>query len=481
MYGIAKNMTMNIKQVQALIDQGESGNVEFKTSTSQLKAAIQTLCAFLNGDGGTVLIGVTDSGKIVGQDVTDNTKKEIAKEIAKIEPPVQVKISYIAIGEGKKVIVLQTESANYKPYVYDARPYLRSESTTSRMPQHQYEQLLIKRNHLNYAWDETPAVGYGIEDLDENEIYSTVQQGINVNRIAAKAMGESIQDILLRLKLIKDDQLTNAAVLLFCKEVWPNYPQFHIKMARFKGITKTGEFIDNQSFYGNAFSVLSEASNFYSRHLPIASFYQETSFQRIDKPALPVLAIREALINAITHRDYSNRATSIALAIYDDRLEVWSYGKLTRELTIEDLSKSHHSHPRNQLVADLFYSRGFVEKWGTGTNKMIDYCKDDGVPLPIFEEYSGGLAVTFRFKESIGPATTMTSNRDNLTSRQKEIVDILSTEGMLSVRDIKDKLNSDVTERTLLRDITLLRGMGILTSYGSARNTLWGLGGGEIK
>lgn len=97
-----------------------------------------------------------------------------------------------------------------------------------------------------------------------------------------------------------------------------------LKMGRFIGTSITGDFIDNQQVYGNIFKILSEADYFMRRHLPIASFFQTNQFERMDKPSLPVLAVREAMINAVCHRDYSICSASMSLAIFDDRLEIWN-------------------------------------------------------------------------------------------------------------------------------------------------------------
>lgn len=468
-----RTIKMNIDDLKALIEQKESQTLEFKKSTSLLKTVFQTVCGFLNGSGGTVLIGVTDRGKIIGQEVSDSTKKEIAREISKFEPPIQVLITYVPVDHGKEVIVLTVKKGPYAPYVFDSRPYQRSQSTTSKMSQHQYEQLLVERSQLNYAWDEMLSTGYEIDDLDHEEIRRTVLQGVTANRISQHALNESIPNILKRLNLLRDERLTNAAILLFCKKVGPEYPQFHIKMARFKGITKTGAFIDNQSFYGNAFEVLSEASEFVRRHLPIASFYQENSFERVDLPALPVLAVREAIINAICHRDYADRMSYIAIAIYDDRLEIWSYGLLVSIITIADLKHEHKSHSRNSLVSNIFYLRNLVEKWGTGTNKMIDLCRDQDLQAPEFKEYSGGFAVIFKFKELIGSSIKTEPMTDKLTPRQNEIFDILEAEGPLTFQNIKIRLKTNVPERTLRRDLLAMTEIGVLGSKGQTNVRVW--------
>lgn len=465
---------MDIEHIQTLIQQQESDTLEFKKSTAQLKPAFETVCGFLNAKGGSVLIGVADNGDIIGQDVTDKTKQEIARELDKIEPHAAVQVEYIPCPNGKKVIFLKAPKGPHLPYTYDGRAFKRIQSTTTQMSQQQYKQLLTQGGQFNYRWDEMLAAAFDLSSLNQEEIQETIKQGIQADRIPSEALNDNLQNMLKRLKLMKDETLTNAAVILFAKnEHLRDYPQCHLKMARFRGNDKTGDFIDNQSVDGNAFFILAEATMFMKRHLPIASTYQQDKFERIDEPTLPVLAVREALINAICHRDYSNRSSSIALAIYDDRLEIWSYGLLPHELTVEDLKKSHTSHPRNQLVADIFFKRKLVEKWGTGTTKMIDLCEERHLPPPEFTEYSGGVSVTFRFKEPIRTITNTTILYENLTSRQKQIIDVLTKYGILRSRDILTKLGEPIPERTLRFDLGKLRKLNIVDKQGQSNTTRW--------
>src|SRR5438105_2796934 len=132
---------MDIDRVTALIQQGESNNLEFKTSTAKLHSVFETICAFLNGNGGTVLIGVKDNGQIVGQDVTDSTRLEIANLLSKLEPPTTLEISYIPVEKNKFVIKIDAISNRASmPYVLDGKPYWRVESSTKLMPQQRYQQ-----------------------------------------------------------------------------------------------------------------------------------------------------------------------------------------------------------------------------------------------------------------------------------------------------------------------------------------------------
>lgn len=212
------------------------------------------------------------------------------------------------------------------------------------------------------------------------------------------------------------------------------------------------------------------------RHLSIASFYQPDSFVRIDKPTLPVLAVREAVINAIVHRDYSQQAAAITLAIFDNRLEVWNNGFLSKELRIEDLKEKHRSYPRNRLIAKTFYKRGLIEGWGTGTVKIFERCREHGIPDPIFEEYSGGISVQFLFSESIqriGDHKRHKVSSVKMSKRQREILQILSKVGELKSRGIIEKLQAPLLERTLRRDLAALKKLGLIDYRGRGPNAFW--------
>ncbi|MHB1948491.1 MAG: RNA-binding domain-containing protein [Gammaproteobacteria bacterium] len=468
------DINMDITQIEELIKQGESQRLEFKKSTSLLRAAFESICAFLNAKGGTVLIGVTNSGEIVGQDVADITRLEIAREIKKIEPTPSVEVHYISINEKKYVIAIEVSSGKHAPYVYDGRAFERNQTTTERMSQHRYEQFIVRRGQLNHSWESQIAVGYDVNSLDHEQIRKAVKLGVDKQRISVEVLSYDIEHILTNWELLKDGHLINAAVVLFAKKIHPDHSNCLIRLARFRGTDKMGDFIDNQRVQGNAFQILSSVNDFVRRHLPIASFFESDSFQRIDQPAVPMLALREAIVNAISHRDYAN-ASSISLSIFDDRLVIWNNGELPPQLTIEDLKKRHESYPRNKIISTIFYDIGWVEGWGTGTVRMISYCQKNKTPEPEFEEYSGGFSVIFRLKEPMSSVTKKEPQdlQFELTTRQKEIVDILKSANELTTKNIMQNLSNPPAERTLRDDLASLKSKGIINSRGHARTTVW--------
>ena len=158
---------MKISELKRIVKAGESSTLEFKASMTQLRPAMETVCAFLNGKrGGIVLLGIKDNGDIVGADVTDKTQASIAHEIQKIEPSPNLEVHYIPLGK-KKVVVISAIPGPNGPYAYEARPFTRSESTTIIMRQEEYKRLLYAKGP---PWEGLTTNDCTIDDLDENRI-----------------------------------------------------------------------------------------------------------------------------------------------------------------------------------------------------------------------------------------------------------------------------------------------------------------------
>jgi hypothetical protein len=178
------------------------------------------------------------------------------------------------------------------------------------------------------------------------------------------------REALDKLGLRVEDRILRAAVVAFGKQMLPHYPQCGLRLARFRGTTKT-EFIDQRQLNGHAFQLLQEADFFLRRHLPVAGRIQPGVFEREDLPIFPPMALREALVNALCHRDYSIAGGAVSVAIFDDRLEITSTGTLPVGITVADLKREHTSKPRNPLIAEVFYRRGLIERWEISDRHMF--------------------------------------------------------------------------------------------------------------
>jgi len=385
----------NAKQLAALVKEGEGPALEFKRSTGELKEGMQTLCAFLNGSGGVVFFGVRPDDEAEGQEVSDQTLRDVAQAADRFEPPAHVSIHRIKLKAGREVVVAAVEGRrDVRPFTYEGRAYERVGSTTRRMPQAKYEKSLLERAHGTRRWENEPAEGVELRDIDRDEVFRIVEAAKSAGRLIGP-IGTRIADVLDRLKLRRDGRILQAAVVLFGKEFLPDYPQCELRMARFRGTDKT-EFLDQRHVRGPAFKLLEEAQLFCQRHFPLPGKIVPGKLQRVDTPLIPPDAMREILVNALIHRDYSIAGGAISLAIFDDRVEVWSAGTFPTGITHEKLSKSHQSVQRNPLIADVFYKTGLIEKWGRGTNRVIEMCVEAGIAPPKFEEITGAAVVTFK-------------------------------------------------------------------------------------
>lgn len=371
---------------------------------------------------------------------------------------------------GREVIVLHAEpSAGVGPFAFKGRPWTRVGTTTTAMAQATYERLLLERAQRSDPWENQPAPRFSTDDLDQDEVLRTVRDGIVAGRLP-ETSATTVPDILDRFGLRFDGQLTQAAVVLFARQAFPHYPQCVARLARFRGTTKD-EFIDEQQVRGHAFALLYAAMGFILRHIPIAGTFPEGSIVRKDEPMFPVAALREALVNALIHRRYDDSGGAIYVAIYDDRLEIWSNGGLPDGVTAESLKGEHRSHPRNKTLADVFYRRGLIEQWGRGTQKIVRLSVAQGNPEPDFAEVDGSVVVRFVPKASLGPRRIPSE----LTGRQEEILHVLSRVASASRKDIREAMANPPSDRTIQVELQRLTGLGLVEGDSAGRGSRWKL------
>lgn len=214
---------------------------------------------------------------------------------------------------------------------------------------------------------------------------------------------------------------------------------------------------------------MSEAIDFLSRQLPIAGRIEPGVFERVNEPLFPPVALREALVNAFCHRDYSHAGGAVSIAIYDDRLEIWSDGTLPFGLRPEDLKRDHLSRPRNPLIAEVFYRRGLVERWGRGTQRLVELCVRAGHPEPEFLEQAGAVCVRFLPSGYIAPYRVA----HDLTQRQRKLLQALAGSEARPLGELRAQVAPDTPERTLRDDLSHLKRLGLINSRGMGRGAVW--------
>ncbi|MCA9414279.1 MAG: hypothetical protein KC944_23910, partial [Candidatus Omnitrophica bacterium] len=314
----------------------------------------------------------------------------------KIEPPAFPDVETVDIGRGLSLILVRVPGSNGL-YSFEGRSYLRQGPTTRIMPRDEYERRLVERLHAHRRWENEPAADcVTISDLDEEEILNTLENAIRWGRIEAPSKRDP-ESVLTGLELIRDGVLLNAAVALYGKtdRLKTLYPQLGIRLARFRGENRLADFSDNRQYWGHAFSVLRRAETFLLDHVPIAGKVVSGKMIREDRPLYPPRATREALANAICHRDYTIPGGAVAVAMYDNHLEITNPGALQFGITPEKLIQPHESRPWNPIIANVFYRAGVIERWGSGTLNILDWCEENKNPEPTWSVESGSVYVTF--------------------------------------------------------------------------------------
>jgi ATP-dependent DNA helicase RecG len=460
-----------LEDIRGWIAADESETLELKETTGQRSDGTKTLCAFLNTRGGRVLFGVTPAGYPRGQDVTDKTLRDIAEEVRHIEPPAFPDIDRIDVGGGKEVIVVAVGRGQRRPYTDRGKAYRRLSSTTVEMSREEYNAMLLEVLHSTRRWESEVADGWTVDNLDTTEVQRTIDEGIRRGRLDDPGSRDPTE-MLRGLGVTREGALLRAAVVLFGRDdrLLPDFPQCLLRVARFRGTDRT-DFVDNRQFHGNAFELLKHAERFLRDSLPVASRIVPGVFERQDDPLYPPLALREALANALCHRDYEIGGGSVAIGIYDDRLEITSSGSLHFGLTAAALYRRHESLPWNPIIASVFYRRGFIESWGRGTLKMAELAEQAGLPRPEIDEIAGAVLVRFL------PARYLPPHRigHDLSERQRAILEALGAGVPMALQRIVADLGSDVSSRGVREDLRLLRTLGLVELSSHGRGARWSL------
>ena len=399
--------------------------------------------------GRHALFGITDKGDMVGQDVSEKTLRQLVQELGRIDPPVALPIEIVKFSPEKSIIVVHAEGPK-DVYTYDGRPYVRIGPTTTVMSRGIYQNLLMESIHASRRWETLPAKdAVGLEDLDMDEIQRTMDNAIRLGRLEP-GQDRSPELILRRFQLIEEDRMLNAAVALFGSQdsnsLQISYPQFSIRMARFRGVDRLADFDDNRQYWGNAFKLLQYAGSFLMDHVPIPGKVIPGKLIREDRPLYPSRATREGIANAICHRDYAGHGGAVTLSMFNDRVEIANSGTFHFGVTPESLAKPHISQPWNPLIASVFYRSGIIERWGTGTLNILAWCNKNQNPVPAWKDDKEHSTVTLTFF----PSTDLKEEKipeTHITDPVKRLLHFLDTEKSSS--QLRDALN--VTHRHYFR------------------------------
>lgn len=356
----------------------ESETVEFKSSLAELKQILETLSAFSNGGGGRIFVGVGDEGQIKGVDIGRNTIENLANEIKRnTDPPLYPSI-VVEKHDTKKVITIEVAKSPIKPVFAFDKAFKRVGRTNQRLTSGEIRELA--RYGVAYCYSAQIVKGATIDDISSGSVSEFVEQA--KERRGWTIEVHSTNEFLTKMGLVNQEGVTIAAILLFGKDPERFIVQSEVRCGRFKGIEPL-EFEDFDVIGGDIIAQVDDLMSSIRKNLKMEVKIRDTP-ERIERWEYPLPAIREGIINAICHRDYGE-TSNVQVRIFDDRLEIWSPGKLPPGITVDKLRREHESIPPNPLIARPFFLSGYIENWGTGTNRIIRECAEYGLPEPELE------------------------------------------------------------------------------------------------
>ena len=445
---------------------------------------LQWICGFANADGGTIYIGISNSGNVVGVQNPQKLMEDIPNKIASklgLYPDVR-----LLDREGKEIIEIEVRPSQ-DAVTLDGVLYKRVGATNQIVKGPALRDFYFRK--LGATWDARIVPGATIDAIAPEAIQYFLRNGIDRGRLPKESINDSPEKVLRNLKVMTPDgQMTMAALLLFGKD-----PQQYCLNARIK----IGRFGDSQAALMNqdlidgdlirmADRVMEALSTRYLIH-PI--HYKR--MRREEPLEIPEDGMREILYNAIIHKDYTGPDSQ--MRIFDDRITFWNQGSLPSGITPESLFQPHDSQPRNQLIANAFYMAGFIEAWGRGFEIISNAFKGEDLEVPTLVEEFGGVRVIIKREifyaiqhgGRIDPQTgrlikpgdkenDRENDRENpvvLTPRQEKLISIMRVNDRETTEEMKEKLGVSIA--TINRDITALKEKGVLTREGGDKGGRW--------
>ncbi len=413
----------------------ETQNIEYKSSWRD--EYLKWICGFANSNGGSIFIGKDDGGKVVGL----GDSKKLLEDI-----PNKVKDT---LGILVDVILNKTASGDFIEIVVEAYPYpvnykgqyhYRSGSTKQELKGVALDKFLLQRK--GKRWDGVPMPKVSVKELKQETLEFFRKRAFKSQRIEEDSLTDTNEHLIENLQLRENEFLKRAAILLF----HPN-PEKFVTGAYIKiGYFETDDDLKFQDeVHGNLFEQIEKTIDLlFTKYIKAEISYE--GINRVEKYEYPKEAVREALLNAIAHKDYSG-GVPIQISAYKDKIIFWNEGQLPENWTVKNLLEKHASRPYNPDIANALFRSGYIESWGRGTIKIIKECKQAGIPEPIFSYDSSDISVEFR--KDIYNEKHLKSL--DLNDRQVKAVLLAKEKGKITNSEYQT-LN-DVSRETATRDL----------------------------
>ena len=478
--------TDGVNYILYLLQKKESATLEFKALFDKNEVG-KVICSFLNRDGGQLVLGTEENQKVIGIKDAEKVASEIQNFLtAEIVPEPVVSVDVQTV-EKKNLLIISVWQGTNQPYIFNGGVYYRIGSSTVQADSKQLASLIHKEYERNQRWETKSAIEVEVEDIDLNEVLECIKEANMAGR--EKNLPDNPLQFLSKYGLYKNGDFTNAAVVLFGKNPVKFFPQVRVRLSVFK-TDKTGEkLLYDKIFDGNLFKSVQQITDFFDLAYGVSSSFRTSDWQRTDKPGFPRLAIREAILNAFIHRDYSSFSSKIAINVYPDKLQISSYGSLPKGISIKSLSEDHLSVPVNPTIAQIFFLRNWIELIGIGTVKMIAQCKELGFKEPVWNQKDNtvnvvfpDVKVPFNYSEGISEGINEGLNNlivkaidegitEGITEGLKDIylnvIEALIKNGNLNVTRLANEIGKSA--KTVERYVSYLKEIGAIEYEGSKK------------
>ncbi len=373
----------------------ENQNIEWKESWRD--EYLKWICGFANAQGGKIHIGINDKGEVVG---VDNAKRLMDDLPNKIVTNLGIVCDINLLSESNKEFIEIIVEPYPNPVNYKGQYHYRTGSTKQELKGAALDKFLLQKQ--GKRWDSVPVPKIDINELDDNAFVIFKKKAKISGRVDDDVLNDSNKSLLENLDLIDDDYITRAGILLFHPKPDKIFTGSFIKIGFF---TTDDDLRFQDEIHGNIFEQIEKTLDLIkTKYLKAKIRYDGAS--RIEEFPFPPPAFREAILNAIAHKDYSS-TTPIQISVYENKMIIWNQGQLPENWTVDKLAEKHPSVPYNPKVSNALFRSGYIEAWGRGTINMINECAKHNIPRPIFKYDFSGFFVELRkftkdYLESIG-------------------------------------------------------------------------------
>jgi len=449
---------INPQKIKLLIREGEGLTVEFKEKYSS--RIDEDIVAFSNTKGGILILGVRDDGSISGEKLTNDLKAKILSLARNCKPPIVPEID-----KTDNLIIIEISEGSEKPYSCSSGYYRRLNGATQKMS-HDEIRIMFRETDI-IPFEEKIAKNASIENISRDKIREFVKEaGISIGRITPS-------DFLKSLNVSSESGITNAGILFFAKNVDNFIKQSQLTLLAFKGSEKMHIF-DRQDIKDDLLTQFNQAIFFLKKHLNIRS--EIKGVNREDIYEIPIDALREAVVNALMHRDYSITGSQVSIEVYDNRIEIINPGGLPEGLPRKAFGKI--SIRRNELISDMFFRLKKVERIGMGVKRMRDFMTAQGLKEPEFETDGFFRIVFFRPLNQEHLTLSETTQKSSIATAQKttqkttqKIIDLLKEQPGISRKQLSvlTGLSNDGVKYQLKQ----MKEKGLIRRIGPAKGGQW--------